>query len=263
MVHQTYNLFLALYLAHLLADFLIPRYLKRARKSGVQVHYPGHWIALYAGSLLIAAIMNPLLFLSWRFELAIIALSLTHLALDWVMMALARKRRTHDDIWGFAANQAARFAITGLAACIVIPPSWRAITAILESIRLAQSKFLLLAVVYIGVIFGGGYIIRMLISPLWKEKLGGNTETHDEVVNAGLYIGWLERFLALTAICLQSPSTVGLILTAKSIARYSELKADTRFVEYFLIGTLLSISLALVGGALLLKILYGTVSLGR
>jgi len=83
------------------------------------------------------------------------------------------------------------------------------------------------------------------------------------VVNAGLYIGWLERFLALTAVFLQSPGTVGLILAAKSIARYPELKSPGRFVEYFLIGTLLSISIAIVGGVILLKVFYGTVTLGK
>jgi hypothetical protein len=82
-------------------------------------------------------------------------------------------------------------------------------------------------------------------------------------VNAGHYIGWLERFLVLTAIFLQSPGTVGLILAAKSIARYPELKSTGRFVEYFLIGTLLSISIAIIGGIILLKIFYGTVTLGK
>jgi hypothetical protein len=113
------------------------------------------------------------------------------------------------------------------------------------------------------VVFGAGYFIRFLIGPLWKESPGESKQEHDEVVNAGLYIGWLERFLALTAVFLQSPGTVGLIFTAKSIARYPELKSQGRFVEYFLIGTLLSIGIAIVGGIILLKIFYGTVSLGK
>jgi hypothetical protein len=56
---------------------------------------------------------------------------------------------------------------------------------------------------------------------------------------------------------------VGLILAAKSIARYPELKSPGRFVEYFLIGTLLSISIAIIGGVILLKVFEGTVSLGK
>jgi hypothetical protein len=51
------------------------------------------------------------------------------------------------------------------------------------------------------------------------------------------HIGWLQRFLVVTAMLVQSPSLVGLILTGKSIAKFPELKE--RFAEYFLIGTLL------------------------
>jgi hypothetical protein len=79
-----------------------------------------------------------------------------------------------------------------------------------------------------------------------------------ELRNAGLYIGWLERFLVLTAVLVQSPAMIGLILTGKSIARLPELKGP-RFAEYFLIGTLLSISLALLGGIVLSRLLFGTV----
>ena len=65
-----------------------------------------------------------------------------------------------------------------------------------------------------------------------------------------MYIGWLERFLVITALVLQSPGTVGLILAAKSVVRFPELKSF-RFAEYFLVGTLLSLSFAVAGGLLL------------
>jgi len=49
----------------------------------------------------------------------------------------------------------------------------------------------------------------------------------------------------------------GLSLTGKSIARLGELKGP-RFAEYFLIGTLLSVSLALCAGVFLKLALYGS-----
>ncbi len=81
------------------------------------------------------------------------------------------------------------------------------------------------------VVFAGGYLIRYLTRNLVAgvEKPG---ETEEQVKNAGMYIGWLERFLVVTAILVQSPSMVGLILAGKSIARFPELKE--RFAEYFL-----------------------------
>jgi len=114
------------------------------------------------------------------------------------------------------------------------------------------------AVVYVAVVFAGGYWIRYLTSGLIAgiEKPG---ESPEQIKNAGMYIGWLERFLVIIAIVVQSPSMVGLILTGKSIARFPELKE--RFAEYFLIGTLLSIGLAVLGGLVLVKLWYGTISL--
>jgi hypothetical protein len=79
-----------------------------------------------------------------------------------------------------------------------------------------------------------------------------------QLQNAGLCIRWLERFLVVTALLVQSPATVGPILTAKSIARYPEFRTE-RFAEYFLIGTLLSISMALLASAVLSKLLFGLV----
>jgi hypothetical protein len=49
---------------------------------------------------------------------------------------------------------------------------------------------------------------------------------------------------------------VGLIFTAKAIARYPEFRSE-RFAEYFLIGTLLSLAIAILGGVLLTEILFG------
>lgn len=115
------------------------------------------------------------------------------------------------------------------------------------------------AATYAVVIFGGGYLIRALTRPLVNANLRPAEETMAQLRNAGMYIGWLERFLILTALLLRSPATAGLVLTAKAIARYPEFK-HVRFAEYFLIGTLLSLCVAIIGGLILLKLLYGSIS---
>ena len=56
---------------------------------------------------------------------------------------------------------------------------------------------------------------------------------------------------------------LGLVLAAKSIARFPELGKSERFAEYFLIGTLLSLLVAIFGGIVLLKVLTGRVTLGQ
>jgi hypothetical protein len=264
MVHLTYKLFLALYLAHLLADFVFQTdRVVTAKKSGRWRSYLVHGVTHYATTLAIVAAMNPDLLVTWTFERVVFALCLVHLLLDWTKVALANVGWILDNVWSFIGDQAAHLATVAGATLLIARPSWQSVTTYLQKIRLEQDKILLVAVIYVVVIFGGGYFIRFLIQPLWKETPGESSEEHDEVVNAGLYIGWLERFLALTAVFLQSPGAVGLILAAKSIARYPELKSPGRFVEYFLIGTLLSISIAIIGGVILLKVFEGAASLGK
>lgn len=116
---------------------------------------------------------------------------------------------------------------------------------------------LIVGVLYVAVIFGGGYLVRYLTRSLVLQLPDTKAEGAEELRNAGLYIGWLERFLVLTAMLVQSPALIGLILTGKSIARLPDLKG-ARFAEYFLIGTLLSISLAVIGGITLLRLILGT-----
>jgi hypothetical protein len=63
----------------------------------------------------------------------------------------------------------------------------------------------------------------------------------------GRVIGVLERAIALTLVLLGQFGALALIVAAKSLARFKALE-DRDFAEYFLIGTLASLLLALVGG---------------
>ena len=47
-------------------------------------------------------------------------------------------------------------------------------------------------------------------------------------------------------LSIKQYSSVGLVLTAKSIARYNKIAEDQKFAEYYLLGTLLSTICVLV-----------------
>jgi hypothetical protein len=63
----------------------------------------------------------------------------------------------------------------------------------------------------------------------------------------GRTIGALERAIGLSLVLLGEYGALGLIVAAKSLARFKALE-DREFAEYFLIGTLTSLLLALLGG---------------
>jgi len=263
MIHSTYSLFLAVYLAHLLTDFVfqtdrLVSKKHRAEWRGYLVHGATHYISVLA----IVAIADPHRFLTLYFQVIALSLSVVHLVMDWAKLSLIKSRLMPDNALAFVLDQIFHLATVIGAVLLLAHPSLQTFRFWLMRIGLLQEKILLVLVIYASVIFAGGYFIRVLIGPLWREEPGQETKEHAEVINAGLYIGWLERFLVLTALFLQSPATVGFILAAKSIARYPELKS-VRFAEYFLIGTLLSVSIAIGGAIVLLHALYGTVTLGK
>src|SRR6266852_5689548 len=250
---------LAIYLAHLLTDFVFQTHrLVEQKRRGNIVAYALHGLIHYLSAAAIAGFVLRGSLLALRTHLVIAGLTLVHLLIDLVKIQLATRYPASDGSMAYVSDQLFHFLTVGFAAWLLLPGvAFSALGALLQNTRAVPNRFLAVPVTYVAVIFGGGYLIRSLVRSLAADVKSHSPErAGEQLQNAGLYIGWLERFLVVTALLLQSPATVGLILTAKSIARYPEFKSE-RFAEYFLIGTLLSISIALVGGALLAKLIFG------
>jgi hypothetical protein len=67
----------------------------------------------------------------------------------------------------------------------------------------------------------------------------------------GKAIGMLERALVYAAVLVGHPEAAALVVAVKSVARYPEFAHDRKFAEYFLVGTLLSLLVALGVGYLI------------
>jgi hypothetical protein len=256
-----FRAFLAIYLAHLLTDFVFQTHrLVEKKRRGNFAAYLLHGLIHYLSAVIITGFVLHGSLFSLRTHLVIAGLTLVHLLIDLAKIQLASKYPVCDGSWAYVSDQLLHFLTVILAAWLLSPAvPFSELSARFQVARALPNKFLAVPVIYAGVIFGGGYLIRFLVRSLAEGVKSHSPEkASEQLQNAGLYIGWLERFLVITALLLQSPATVGLILTAKSIARYPEFKSE-RFAEYFLIGTLLSISMALLGGALLAKLIFGHV----
>ena len=80
-------------------------------------------------------------------------------------------------------------------------------------------------------------------------------QNYSGLPGGGKWIGYLERMLIVTFVLSGNIAGVGLLMTAKSVFRFSDVqKGDLRMTEYMLLGTLLSFAIALAGGFLLLMI---------
>ena len=257
------NTLLALYLAHLSTDFVFQSdRMVIQKRNGGWGEYVKHGAIHFALALTAIGFASLASLRSLSSIIVIFGLTVVHLLLDRGKIALASSTLLRDGVLSFLLDQILHAATVVLAGWLIVRTPLLELRGQLASTQPEKGKILVLLVVYVGVIFGGGYLVRYLTKPMLKHPLKNTEESSEELQNAGMYIGWLERFIVLTALLLQSPATVGLILTAKSIARYPEFKS-VRFAEYFLVGTLLSISLGIVGGLILLKAFYGAILLSK
>lgn len=253
--------FLAIYLGHLITDFVLQTHALVAQKrAGKLLAYARHGVIHYSCAIVLATFFVPGSFLSLRTHAVLIALTLVHLLIDFAKIRLTNQEWISNGTRSFVADQILHLVTILYAAELLTPAvNFAGLLGWFADFRYLPNKFLVVPVIYVAVVFGGGYLVRFLTRTLAEGiKSHSPDKPSEQLGNAGLYIGWLERFLVVTAMLLQSPATIGLILTAKSIARYPEFKSE-RFAEYFLIGTLLSISLAILGGALLSKVIFGKV----
>jgi len=79
---------------------------------------------------------------------------------------------------------------------------------------------------------------------------------HKSLPNAGKYIGIIERLFVLMFIIMGRWEAIGLLIGAKSVFRFNDLKESNnrKLTEYILIGTLLSFGLAVITGIIYVNI---------
>ena len=110
-------------------------------------------------------------------------------------------------------------------------------------------------IIYFYICFGGRYLINVVISELYLQPYKNKASSGQiisplEKTSASDYIGIFERFIIITLVINGAYQAIAFIFTAKSIARFRELE-EKYFAQYYLVGTLFSTSLGILGGILL------------
>ncbi|WP_054582682.1 DUF3307 domain-containing protein [Halolamina pelagica] len=174
--------------------------------------------------------------------LTVVAIGVVHLPIDAVSARL--RRRTGSSARLFLADQVAHLLVILGAWTLVDPGAWT-LTPILVGVgglaELPWAQVTTGAVYLAAFVFahdGGNAIVRGVLP---DPDPAPNSE--DEL-EAGSLIGSLERWVILFLGVAGLWGSVGLVVAAKSIARFEELKQQA-FAEYFLVGTLSSVLVAI------------------
>jgi len=111
-------------------------------------------------------------------------------------------------------------------------------------------KLLLYVVGYIIAIFAGSPLVLAVLSKLKLSEPQKMQIIEKGAKGAGKLIGMLERALTITFMYLNQPTAIAMIFVAKSIIRFEHSK-ERYFAEYYLTGTLCSITFAVIIGMII------------
>jgi hypothetical protein len=124
--------------------------------------------------------------------------------------------------------------------------AWDALSEVVNSDRVAVAGIGLIATVFLG-----GSVVARLLKP-FTDALE-ETEATEKVrglAYAGRYIGWFERAVLFAFVIGGEPEAAAIALAAKSFARFPSFSEHHRgFAEYFLIGSLASLTIAVAAAA--------------
>lgn len=113
---------------------------------------------------------------------------------------------------------------------------------------LTDRQFWIITALAVFLTTPAGILIGKLTNQ-WRQKIADA----ESLANAGKWIGVIERLIVFVLVLQSQYSAIGLLVTAKGIIRFNEKDRPEVKTEYLVIGTLLSIGIA-IGAGLLTKI---------
>lgn len=213
---------------HVVADLYLLSIGLGAEKESKDKAFTWHTV-VYATVMLLSALALTLIQGDPRMMWAGFALSALHAAADLMKYRISKAKRMENpnaQAWLYLSDQLL------LIFCAVLITN--RFTAALPIPGLTLRWILLLSLIHKP----ANVSFKKLLS---KYEASGDAVRPDTLPGAGAVIGSLERVLCAIFIGLGQYTSIGLIYTAKSIARFKKIEENPKFAEYYLIGTLYSI----------------------
>ena len=220
---------LKLVIAHLLTDFVLQP------KSWIDNRNSKHFASpmLYLHGLVTAVV--ALLFIGFQYWVVACVILVTHIIIDgW-------KSYQREAIGYFITDQILHFIIIIACWSFLFVSKNEMLSAYHTAIL--NNRFWILAAATIFLTTPAGILIGQLTKG-WREKIS-NPESLN---NAGKWIGIIERLIVFIFVLLGQYAAISLLIAAKGIIRFNEKDRPEVKTEYLVIGTLMSIGIALIIG---------------
>jgi hypothetical protein len=226
-------IFIQLFLAHLLGDFLLQPskwVVEKEKKKEKSIYLYIH-IALHMALILIFVAKKDFLIYG-------ILLAISHGIIDFIKLKFQTSKTKR--IW-FSIDQVAHLLMIFITVLLY--------TKTTIPINDIGSRVWIFSTGIVLLTKPTSLFLKNILSIWTPEK---KDSKDDSLQNAGNYIGILERLFVFCFITTGHFEAIGFLLAAKSIFRFGDLKEakDRKLTEYVLIGTLLSFGIAMLVGIL-------------
>ena len=221
-----------LILSHLLTDFVMQpgKWIeKRKEKHFASIH-------LYMHGLLTAIL--AWIFIGWQYWGVALIILVSHILIDgW-------KSFQKDKLVYFIIDQSLHLIV--IVSCwLVLFFNWTDLTFKFHELN-TNAAFWKIATGIIFLTMPAGILIGKMTQH-WRE----NIEDAESLNNAGKWIGMAERIIIVIFVLNSQYAAIGLLVAAKGIIRFNEKDRPEIKTEYLVIGTLLSIAMAVVTGLII------------
>ncbi|HOW39513.1 MAG TPA: DUF3307 domain-containing protein [Bacteroidales bacterium] len=165
---------------------------------------------------------------------------ITHFLIDWWKCQSKKSWKM------FLADQALHILVIFIIWKIKFPEE----NTLTDLVNISESSFWIVLFAMTFLTRPVGVVIGMLTAQFRKQIEKFDKET---LAKAGTWIGILERLVVFFLVLIEQWEAMGLLVAAKSIIRLKD--GDQKMSEYVLIGTLISISVAVLTGYIVSKLI--------
>lgn len=235
------NYMLLLLLGHILGDFYVQTKTMSNKKDAnikwVYIHGLSYWVTMLI-------VILPVF--SWEMIMSVTFASILHCLIDVCKYGYKRnigKNSVIKDRNIFIIDQILHFICLVFVSYYMTVKEIRldvlgCVEAFFDTLEMSESRVLTWLMALLLLHKPANIFIQKILVPY--KPVSGEKE-NNTANNVGRFIGTLERFIMLIFISLNQYASIGLVLTAKSIARYDKISKEKDFAEYYLLGTLLSV----------------------
>lgn len=253
------NCFFMLLSIHIIGDFYL-----QSPKTAEEKNSSLRSLLTHVGTYICVGLISAVLVFSKLTAIAIVIVVLSHAAIDYIKKVVVSKikqtetSKTTCNTVIFVADQVAHIAVIFIVSCLFV--AWGGEVKLL--------KFIINAANNLGIDIKqfSRWILSILVvckptNIALKSIIGkfnprfADGKPNALKMNAGAFIGNVERILILIFLVIGEYASVGLIFAAKSIIRFSEISKDKdkELADYYIVGTLTSLLSVIIVYNVLLK----------